>query len=207
MRAADNQHEDVLRQAAGTSLVRLARSDSAVMDAILKVLQEPRSFRRAARKAALVGNLGELGQADPEVVKALISALDDVEAVRQAAIRSLIRLGENAPGILGALVQALGAPNYSISEAAAEVLGRLGRTNLAISGTLLRILGKHFSDVSDGAASVLVEIANCGPGVADRLLVAFRSDNWRVRLAAVRILSRGLSPSSMGRGDANQGSR
>ncbi|MBV7328161.1 HEAT repeat domain-containing protein [Chloroflexi bacterium TSY] len=142
-------------------------------------------------RQAAASSLGELGEASPQVVEALIQALGDSDIdVRQTAASSLGELGETSSQVIETLIQALGDSDINVRQTAASSLGELGETSPQVIETLIQALSTRDIDVRQAVASSLGELGEASPQVVEALIQALRDNDINVRQTAASSLSR-----------------
>ena len=110
-------------------------------------------------RCAAAGSLGQLQQAIPEVVAALVRALaDSVSDVRRAAAGSLGQLGQTSPVAVAALTKALADPDADVRRAAAGSLGQLEQASSVAVAALTKALADPDADVQRAAAGSLGQL-------------------------------------------------
>ncbi len=144
--------------------------------------------RTSARSAA--GSLGQLGQASPEVIAALLAALHDAETdVRSFAAVSLGQLGQTSPEAIAALLAALHDAEADVRSFAAVSLGQLGQTSPEVIAALLAALHDAEAEVRSSAAVSLAKLGQTSPEVIEGLLEGLRkAESWSIRRDSARFL-------------------
>jgi hypothetical protein len=123
-------------------------------------------------------SLVQLGQASPEVIHALVSAMgDDNSNVRVRAAESLGQLGQASPEVIHALIEVLqAADSWSLRQDAARLLGQIGTTDEPLLLAVWRGLLDEDNDVRAACAQALALLGRRFPdaasAIAERLLQA-----------------------------------
>ena len=116
--------------------------------------------------------LGQLGQPDPEVVAALVTALRDEDAtVCCNAAASLGHLGASSPEVVTILIDLL-TRTEGFSLIAPETLGQLGQTSSEVVAALLASLGDKDVTERYADAEALGQLWQLDPEVVAKLKTA-----------------------------------
>ena len=184
--APDDEHTDV-REAAATSLSRLAQISPDVVAVLITAVRNDKSWRVRRTAARCLGQLDRIG---PEGTAALVAALDDERIdVREAAASSLGELGQKSSKVIAALVSAVGdSGSWHVREAAASSLGQLGCESLEVIAALITALNDSHIDVREAAASSLGQLGQANPDVVDALVNILGDSHNDVRQAAASSL-------------------
>jgi len=172
-----------------------ARSDPAaalLAEALGDALGDPvKAVARAASDA-----LVEIGRRERQVDAVLRDALrSDCPRRRFTAAYTSVRLQPPTPGLLPALLEALGNADGDVRWAAARILVDLGRLHGEVLGVLVGLLkGGDDPVVRRMAAFCLRELAPDRPESASVLLAATRDADLHVRRAAVSALAGLVDP-------------
>jgi HEAT repeat protein len=172
-----------------------ARDDPAaavLADALGHALGDPvKAVARAASDA-----LVEIGRRERHVDSVLRDALrSDSPRRRFTAAYTSVRLHPPTPGLLPALLEALGSADGDVRWAAARILVDLGRLHGEVLGVLVGLLrGGEDPVVRRMAAFCLRELAPDRPESASVLLAATRDPDLHVRRAALSALAGLLDP-------------
>jgi len=138
-----------------------------------------------------VSLLKKFGQTSPEVVAALVHALDDSDGdVRIAAAESLAELSQTYSEVTTALVSALGDTDGSVRFAASGSLAKLGQTLPEVVTALVHALSDSDWNVRSAAADSVVKFGQTSPEVVAALAHALSDSDWHVRFAAADSLGR-----------------
>jgi HEAT repeat protein len=172
-----------------------ARSDPAaalLADALGHALGDPvKGVARAASDA-----LVEIGRRERHVDAVLRDALrSDSPRRRFTAAYTSVRLHPPTPGLLPALLEALGSTDGDVRWAAARMLVDLGRLHGEVLGVVVGLLrGGEDAVVRRMAAFCLRELAPDRPESASVLVAATRDPDLHVRRAALSALAGLLDP-------------
>jgi HEAT repeat protein len=153
---------------------------------IAALKDEDSGVRRAAALA-----LGELGFAEPEVIRSLLEALKDEDSgVHTHAILALGKLIRARPEMIKILLKALKDGDSGMRERVAFALGELGCTEPEVIRGLLEALKDEKSEVRAEAASALGKLSCSEPEVIKGFLEALKDEDSRVRENAARALGK-----------------
>ncbi|MFN8486903.1 MAG: HEAT repeat domain-containing protein [Caldilineaceae bacterium] len=173
--------------------LRLARRELALSPTLpLTALHDPeRSVRAAAAEA-----LGQVGQADPAIIQALLTALHDPnESVRNATAQTLNQLSQADPAVIQALLTALHDTEPFVQVVAVAVLGQVGQADSAIIQALLTALHDTEPLVQVAVAAALSQLGQAAPAIVATWLTTLHDSEGSVRYAAIWALSQ------LGQGD------
>jgi HEAT repeat protein len=180
-----------LREEAVQVLAGLGGSGSAAQ-AAAELIQALADDNPDVRRTAASG-LGQLGQASPEILHALIVTHTDDRLwwVREEAANSLSQLGRASPDAVQAVITAFTDDDLDAPGATTPSLGTLGKVGSGTVQPFIIALTDHNSDTREVAASGLGQLGQASPDVVQALIVALTDDDSRqVRRAAVSSLGR-----------------
>jgi len=189
--------------AAARSLGKLHQPTADVITALINALKRSKSL---TVHKEVVSSLGELGYVSDDVIEALRACFDyqnpDGPLVREAAAKSLGKLGNASYKVISTLIEALSDKVPRVRIAAADTLGGLGESSSRVVKALIFTLrdGEEDQDVRRAAAENLERLSHLSTEseVLAELSKALRDTDPLVRLAAARSLSKlGLTDSSL----------
>ncbi len=135
--------------------------------------------------------LGKLGNASPDVIRALAEAQRDQDwRVRRSATDALGKLGNASPDVIRALVKELGDQNGDVRRRAANTLGKLGNASPDVIRALTEALRDQEWLLRKSVTEALVQLGNASPDVIRALTEALRDQDWRVRRSAAEALGK-----------------
>ena len=150
----------LVRRFAAYALQHLGPPAKAALPELLKIATNATDV--ASVRSEAVRGLGEIGQATPEVVAALIQLLDDPARINEnyptignTAYASLGGLGAKAEAARPTLMERLGRADATQREAAASALGTVGAGSLETEQALLELLNDTNADVQKAALASL----------------------------------------------------
>ena len=175
---------------AGEEAMRvLVNIGSLAVEPLVAALGDARSYTYTRRKVA--ETLGLIG--GERATESLIAALGDAdEAVRQEAIKALVRIGTSA---VEPLVMALTDTRPGMRDGVVEALGQVGKPAMA---GLLQALGDERRGLRQGAAQALKKLGAGDEKVMEGLIAYLEHKKWEVRGAAVEVLGRIGGESALG---------
>ena len=141
-------------------------------------------------RSSTAQSLGQLGQASPEAVAALVAAFDSDAPVRRSAAQSLGQLGQEAPEAVAALVAALHDSAAPVRSSAAWGLGQLGQEAPKVINELCEALQEAGgSAIRRDAAHLLGRIGQGDNVVVHALWRGLLDEDDEVRSASAQALA------------------
>ncbi|MEH2366578.1 HEAT repeat domain-containing protein [Nostoc sp.] len=135
--------------------------------------------------------LGNLGNASPQVVEALLGLLkDESDDVRYSAAETLGYLGNASPQVVEALLGLLKDESDDVRYYAAQALGNLGNSSPQVVEALLGLLKDESDDVRNSAAEALGKLDKNSPQVVEALLGLLKDESDDVRNSAAEALGK-----------------
>jgi len=186
------QHADPEERRAACLAARGDPAAALLTEALGLALGDPvKAVARAASDA-----LVEIGRREPYVDSVLRDALRSNSPRRRfSAAYTSVRLQPPTPGLLPALLEALGSADGDVRWAGARILVDLGRLHGEVLGVLIGLLqGGDDAVVRRMAAFCLRELAPDRPESARVLVAATRDRSLHVRRAALSALAGLLDP-------------
>jgi HEAT repeat protein len=179
-----------VREAAATSLGKLARGSTKEIPDLIEALKDKEPRVRAAAAEAI----GQYCRADPEVAKdaipQLTELLKDVEAsVRVQSAFALGRMGPNAAPAVAVLAElTVKDKQASVRKEAAKTLAAIGPESRSAVQELVRALEDPQTDVRQHAALALGKIGVDASAAEPNLQKALKDKDQEVRCQAARAL-------------------
>ncbi len=135
--------------------------------------------------------LGKLGNASPDVIRALSDTLRDQDQdVHRRAADALVQLGNVSTDVIRVLSEALRDQEWYVRQRAAEALGKLGNASTDVIRALSEALRDQEWSVSQNAANALIQLGNLSTDVIHVLSQALRDQEWYVRQRAAEALGK-----------------
>ena len=130
----------------------------------------------------------ELGEADDQVIGALVSGLGAEEpGLRLQAAGVLLQLGKADDQVIGVLVSSLGAEDPGLRLEAARLLVELGKADDQVIGALVSSLGAEDPGLRLEAARLLVELGKADDQVIGALVSGLGAEDTWLRLQAAGV--------------------
>lgn len=205
-----------LRNEAAEALGKLGDGSATVIDVLITALEYPAGFGRVTSfglfpvgppssaehlsvrcKAATA--LGELGNNDINVIRAIVTLLEDDDMIlRGCAAESIGNLGKSDESVVKALVAVVEDKPFFGSRSefnfvcirAVQALGKLGNGDSSVIKKLVALLADQDSSIRDSAEEALMKLVENDSTVIDTLITLLRDENAGVRYGAAVALGK-----------------
>jgi HEAT repeat protein len=189
LEAMRSDSSEEVRLAAALALQEL-KVESASYSAVLAEIA--RSSTNGQMKTNALEGLGKIKPASPEILAAMIKAMEDGNiAVRHKALLTLRNISLGEPEVIEGLIRVCGMDSdTNMREWAAEALGNMGQKSITAIPKLRQLLQDKHIGVRISAAGALWKIAGISDGALPLLTQALLQANEWDRQSALEVLGK-----------------